>query len=67
MEETKENIVVGSKWTSRTKQDEHGTMVRNKVRFVAKGYSQVEGKLTMMRHSHQDLKLFSLSLHMHTI
>jgi hypothetical protein len=27
----------------RNKQDEHGVVTRNKVRLVAKGYSQVEG------------------------
>jgi hypothetical protein len=27
----------------RNKQDEHGVVIKNKARFVAKGYSQVEG------------------------
>jgi transposase InsO family protein len=35
--------VVGTKWVFRNKHDEHGVMTRNKVRLVAKGYSQVEG------------------------
>jgi hypothetical protein len=35
--------VVGTKWVSRNKQDEHGVVTRNKARLVAKGYSQVEG------------------------
>jgi hypothetical protein len=35
--------VVGTKWVFRNKQDEHGVVIRNKVRLVAKGYSQVEG------------------------
>jgi hypothetical protein len=35
--------VVGTKWVFRNKQDEHGVVTRNKARFVAKGYSQVEG------------------------
>jgi hypothetical protein len=35
--------VVGTKWVFRNKQDEHGVVTRNKVRLVAKGYSQVEG------------------------
>jgi hypothetical protein len=34
---------VGTKWVFRNKQDEHGVVTRNKARFVAKGYSQVEG------------------------
>jgi hypothetical protein len=35
--------VVGTKSLFRNKQDEHGVVTRNKARFVAKGYSQVEG------------------------
>jgi hypothetical protein len=35
--------VVGTKWVFRNKQDEHGVVTRNKSRFMAKGYSQVEG------------------------
>jgi hypothetical protein len=34
--------VVGTKWVFYNKQDEHGVVTRNKVRLVAKGYSQVE-------------------------
>jgi hypothetical protein len=35
--------VVGIKWVFRNKQDEHGVVTMNKVRLVAKGYSQFEG------------------------
>ena len=35
--------VIGTKWIFKNKQDAHGTIVRNKVRLVAQGYSQVEG------------------------
>ena len=35
--------VVGTKWVFRNKKDEHGVVTRNKVRLVARGYSQVEG------------------------
>jgi hypothetical protein len=35
--------VVGIKWVFCNKQDEHGVVIRNKVRLVAKGFSQVEG------------------------
>jgi hypothetical protein len=35
--------LVGTKWVFRNKQDEHDVVIRNKARFVAKGYSQVEG------------------------
>jgi hypothetical protein len=38
----KQNIV-GTKWVFHNKQDEHGVVIRNKTRLVAKGYSQVEG------------------------
>jgi hypothetical protein len=42
VERPKQNIV-GTKWVFRNKQDEHRVVIRNKERFVAKGYSQVEG------------------------
>jgi hypothetical protein len=35
--------VVGTKWVFRNKQDEHGVVIRNNARLVAKGYSQVKG------------------------
>jgi hypothetical protein len=35
--------VVGTKWVFRNKQNEHGVVIRNKARLVAKRYSQVEG------------------------
>jgi hypothetical protein len=42
VERSKQNIV-GTKWVFHNKQDEYGVVTRNKVRLVAKGYSQVEG------------------------
>ena len=36
-------IVIGTKWIFKNKPDEHGTVVRNKSRLVAQGYTQVEG------------------------
>ena len=35
--------VIGLKWVFRNKLDEHGTIVRNKVRLVVKEYNQQEG------------------------
>ena len=35
--------VIGTKWIFKNKSDEHGTVVRNKSRLVAQGYTQVEG------------------------
>ena len=35
--------IIGTKWILKNKQDEHGTIIRNKARLVAQGYSQVEG------------------------
>jgi hypothetical protein len=35
--------VIGTKWVFRSKQDQDGIVVRNKVRLVAQGYNQVEG------------------------
>ena len=35
--------VIGTKWVFRNKMDESGTVIRNKARPVAQGYSQEEG------------------------
>ena len=35
--------VIGTKWIFKNKSDEHGTVIRNKLRLVAQGYTQVEG------------------------
>jgi hypothetical protein len=35
--------VIGTKWVFRNKQNQDGIVVRNKVRLVAQGYTQVEG------------------------
>jgi len=35
--------VIGTKWVSRNKLDEQGTIIKNKVRLVAKGYNEEEG------------------------
>ncbi|GKA68434.1 uncharacterized mitochondrial protein-like protein [Tanacetum coccineum] len=34
---------IGSKWVFRNKNDERGTMIRNKARLAAQGYTQEEG------------------------
>ena len=34
---------IGTKWIFRNKLDESGNVVRNKVRLVAQGYTQIEG------------------------
>ena len=34
--------VIGTKWLFKKKSDEHGTIIRNKLRLVAQGYKQVE-------------------------
>ena len=34
--------VIGIKWIFKNKSDEHGTVIRNKSRLVAQGYTQVE-------------------------
>ena len=39
----KDVIVIGTKWIFKNKFDEHGTVIRNKSRLVAQGYTQVEG------------------------
>ena len=35
--------MIGTKWIFKNKSDEHGTVIRNKSRFVAQGYTQVKG------------------------
>ena len=35
--------VIMTKWIFKNKSDEHGTIIRNKSRLVAQGYTQVEG------------------------
>ena len=32
--------IIGTKWVYRNKLEEHGIIVRNKTRLVAKGYNQ---------------------------
>ena len=41
--------VIGTKWIFKTKSNEFGNIVRNKARFVAQGYTQVEG-IVLIRH-----------------
>ena len=43
VERPKNHNVFGTKWVYRNKQDQDGIVVRNKVRLVAQGYTQVEG------------------------
>ncbi|WVZ83941.1 hypothetical protein U9M48_031035 [Paspalum notatum var. saurae] len=70
--------VIGTKWVFRNKQDDEGNIVRNKARFVAKGYSQVEGidfgesfapfvRLEAIRFllayaTHHDMKLYQMDV-----
>ena len=35
--------MIGTKWIFKNKFDEHGTVIRNKSRLVAQGYTEVEG------------------------
>jgi hypothetical protein len=43
VERPKNHNVIGTKWVFRNNQDQDGIVVRNKVRLVAQGYTQVEG------------------------
>jgi hypothetical protein len=38
-----EQNIISTKWIFKNKTDEHGTVVRNKARLVAQGYTQIEG------------------------
>jgi len=35
--------IIGTKWIFKNKSNEHGTVIRNKARLVAQGYTQIEG------------------------
>jgi hypothetical protein len=35
--------IIGTKWIFKNKSYEHSTVVRNKARLVAQGYTQIEG------------------------
>lgn len=35
--------VIGTKWIFKNKVNDHGIIIRNKGRLVAKGYAQIEG------------------------
>jgi hypothetical protein len=35
--------IISTKWIFKNKSDEHGTVIRNKDRLVAQGYTQIEG------------------------
>ena len=43
VERPKNYNVIGTKWVFRIKQNEEGTVVRNKARLVAQGFTQVVG------------------------
>ena len=43
VERSLEQLVIGTKWVFKNKLDEHGTIIRNKARLVAQGYTQEEG------------------------
>lgn len=38
-----DSSTIGTKWVFHNKLDESGTVVRNKARLVAQGYTQMEG------------------------
>ena len=67
----KDKNIIGTKWVFRNKQDENEVVIRNKARFVAKGFSQVEGlDFGETFAPSQDLKLsvsFLLTLHIITL
>jgi hypothetical protein len=35
--------VIDTKWVFKNKSDEHGTVIGNRARLVAQGYTQIEG------------------------
>ena len=39
----KDTYLIGTKWIFKNKIDEDGKVMRNKLRLVAQGYTQIEG------------------------
>ena len=74
----KDKNIIGTKWVFRNKQDEHGVVIRNKERLVAKGFSQVEGldfgetfapvarleaiRILLAYSSHHNIKLYQMDV-----
>ena len=70
--------MIGSKWIFKNKSDEQGTVIRNKSRLVAQGYTQVEGidfyetfapvarlksiRILLAIASHLNLKLYQMDV-----
>ena len=70
--------VIGTKWIFKNKSDEHDTVIRNKSRLVAHGYTQVEGidfdetftpiaklesiKILLFTVSHLNFKLYQIDV-----
>jgi hypothetical protein len=42
-----EHNIIGTKWIFKNKTDEHGTVVKNKARLIAQGYTQIDAKDTL--------------------
>jgi hypothetical protein len=74
----KDKNIISTKWVFRNKEDEHGLVVRNKARLVAKCFSQVEGLdfgetfapvtrlkaicMLLAYSSHHDIKLYQMDV-----
>lgn len=43
MERPIDKNVIGTQWIFKNKHDEYGTIIRNKTRFVANEYAQIDG------------------------
>jgi hypothetical protein len=61
--------IIGTKWIFKNKSDEHGTVIRNKARLVAQGYTQIERidfdeTFTPVAHVESIRILLSISCHL---
>jgi hypothetical protein len=77
VERTKKNVI-GTKWVFQNKQDEYGVVTRNKAKFVAQGFSQIEGlyfgeayahvarlesiRILLAYATHHDFKLYQIDV-----
>jgi hypothetical protein len=61
--------IIGTKWIFKNKSVEHGTVIRNKARLVAQGYTKIEGidfdeTFAPVAHLESIIILLSISCHL---
>nr|AAK92681.1 putative gag-pol polyprotein [Oryza sativa Japonica Group]AAO37839.1 putative retrotransposon protein [Oryza sativa Japonica Group]ABF97098.1 retrotransposon protein, putative, Ty1-copia subclass [Oryza sativa Japonica Group] len=63
VERPRDHNAIGTKWVFRSKQDENGLVVRNKISLVAQGFTQVEAiRIILAFASCFDIELFQIDV-----